>query len=175
MSSTVEPGLDVLDTLLGIAPGSNLHQVRHARAKVVSATQGSHELFFDPQLPDNLSLVERLLVAYYACRLTPQVLLADHYLEQLQAQDVDPAVIALIDAGSIETLDDPRLLAILDFTRTLIVSPVEGDRTALQRLQAAGLSSAEIVVLGQLIAFLSYQVRLAAGLGALSALGEVKS
>ncbi|WP_122316847.1 CMD domain protein [Pseudomonas cichorii] len=174
MTSTVEPGTDVLDSLLGIAPGTDLYKVRHARDKVVAATQGSHELFFDPGLQDNLSLAERLLVAYYVCRLTPQALLADYYLEQLQAQAVDPALIAAIDHGAIASLDAVRLQAILGFTRTLIESPVEGDRAALQTLQDAGLSSSEIVVLAQLIAFLSYQVRLAAGLGALSTLGEAQ-
>ncbi|MBI6856114.1 CMD domain protein [Pseudomonas cichorii] len=174
MTSTVEPGLDVLDTLLGIGPETALYKVRHARDKVVAATQGSHELFFDPALQDNLSLVERLLVAYYASHLTPNALLAGYYLEQLQALNVEPERVAAIDSGAIEALSDARLSAILVFTRTLIESPVEGDRAALQVLQAAGLSSSEIVVLAQLIAFLSYQVRLAAGLGALSALGEAQ-
>ncbi len=174
MTSTIEPGLDILDTLLGIGPETGLYKVRHARDKVVAATQGSHELFFDPTLQDNLSLAERLLVAYYASHLTPNALLKGYYLEQLQAIDVDPLLVAAIDSSALEALSDARLSAILGFTRTLIESPVEGDRAALQVLQAAGLSSSEIVVLAQLIAFLSYQVRLAAGLGALSALGEAQ-
>ena len=60
----------------------------------------------------------------------------------------------------------------LNFTRTLIESPVHGDQAALQALQDVGLSTEEIVVLAQLVAFMSYQVRLAAGLGALLSAGE---
>ena len=170
MNSTVQSP-DVLDELLGLAPGTHLHQVRHARDKVLAATQGSHEQFFDPQLADNLSLSERLLVAYFATRLTPNPLLADYYLEQIQALDVAPSTLAALEAGSLDHLEDARLTAILGFTRTLIERPVEGDQQALQVLQQAGLSTAEIVVLAQLIAYLSYQVRLAAGLAALSAAG----
>ena len=170
MNSTAQSP-DVLDELLGLAPGTPLHQVRHAREKVLAAIQSSHEQFFDPQLKDNLSLNERLLVAYFASSLTPNQLLADFYREQLQ---VDRAVIAALDAGTLDQLQDTRLQAILGFTRTLIERPVEGDQQALQVLQQAGLSTPEIVVLAQLIAYLSYQVRLAAGLGALSAAGAAQ-
>ncbi|WP_426112798.1 CMD domain-containing protein [Pseudomonas sp. DSP3-2-2] len=173
MNSTVEHTVvpDVLDDLLGIAPGSHLRQVRHARDKVVAATQGSHALFFNAQLQDGLPLNERLLVAYYTSRLTPNELLTGYYLEQLQALNIDQALLAQIDADALASLGAPRLQAVLGFTRTLILSPVEGDQQALQVLQQAGLSTAEIVVLAQLIAFLSYQVRLAAGLSALSSAG----
>ena len=58
----------------------------------------------------------------------------------------------------------------LGFTRTLVRNPVEGDREALNALLAAGLETIDVVTLGQLIAFISYQVRLAAGLSALQAL-----
>lgn len=170
MNSIAEP-VDVLDDLLGIVPGTDLHRVRHARDKVLAATQSSHEQFFNPQLQDNLALSERLWVAFYASRLTPNALLADYYLEQLQGLNIDPAWVAAVDAGQLEALGDHRLQAILVFTRTLIERPVEGGRHALEVLQQAGLSTAEIVVLSQLIAFLSYQVRLAAGLAALLSSG----
>jgi len=173
MTSTAEPTAapDLIDHLSGIQPGTHLHAVRHARDKVASATQGSHDLFFDPALENSLSLNERLWVAYYAARLTPHTTLAAHYLEQLSASAVNESVRIAVDSEALETLDDTRLRAILSFTRTLIESPVHGDRAALQRLQDEGLSTAEIVVLAQLIAFLSYQVRLAAGLGALLSAG----
>ena len=58
----------------------------------------------------------------------------------------------------------------LAFTRTLIETPVEGDEAALRRLPEAGLSTPEVVTLSQLVAFLSYQVRLVAGLKALNTL-----
>jgi len=173
MTSITEPRPtpDLLDRLLGITPGSPLHTVRHARDKVALATQGSQDLFFDPTLHNNLSLSERLWVAYYAARLSGQATLSAHYLTQLQASGAEPGAVATVDAGAIDGLDDSRLAAILRFTRTLIESPVHGDQAALLALQHEGLSTAEIVVLAQLIAFLSYQVRLAAGLNALQSAG----
>jgi len=163
---------DLFDSLLGIQPGTALHAVRHARDKVALATQGSQDLFFAPELKDNLSLTERLWVAYYAAYLTPQATFSAYYLEQLRKQGADTSVRTSIEAGAIDALSDTRLAAILRFTRTLIESPVHGDQAALQTLQQEGLSTEEIVVLAQLVAFLSYQVRLAAGLGALLSAGE---
>lgn len=141
MNSSATP--DLLDRLL-LTAGGPVQQLRQARGKVVSATQGSYEALFDADLPGNLSLEERLLVAWYACRLTPHAPLAE--------------------------LQSPRLQAMLGFTRTLVRNPVEGDREALNALLAAGLETIDVVTLGQLIAFISYQVRLAAGLSALQAL-----
>lgn len=165
---------DVLDALLGIAPGQPLHTVRHARGKVVAATQGSQALFFNPQPGEGPSLIERLLVAWYACTLTPQPALAEHYRAALQGAGASETVLAALAAGDVGALADPRQQAILAFTRTLILAPVEGDRSALLALRGAGLATEEVVVLAQLIAFLSYQVRLAAGLGALQAAGAAQ-
>ncbi|WP_164672104.1 CMD domain-containing protein [Pseudomonas viridiflava] len=174
MTTEIHPQPDLLDSLLNIAPGSPLHQIRHAREKVASATQGSQDLFFDPALDYDLSLSERLWVAYYAARLGEQATLTAHYLKQLQALGTKASVLADVDAGAIDVLDDARLAAILRFTRTLIESPVHGDQAALLTLQHEGLSTAEIVVLAQLIAFMSYQVRLAAGLAALHSAGAAQ-
>lgn len=174
VNTETAPQSDLLDSLLNIAPGGSLHRVRHARDKVAAATQGSQDLFFDPALDNDLSLSERLWVAYYAARLSEQTTLTAHYLSQLQRLGVDASVLATVDAGLIDALDDARLAAILRFARTLIESPVHGDQAALLALQHEGLSTPEIVVLGQLIAFLSYQVRLTAGLDALQTAGAVQ-
>lgn len=176
MTSTTPTAVatDLLDSLLDIQPGTPLYTVRHARDKVAAATQTSQALFFAPVLENNLSLTERLWVGYYAAYLTPQPLLAAHYLDQLQAQGIDKALRSDIESGALDALADARLAAMLRFTRTLIESPVHGDQQALQALQQQGLSTEEVVVLAQLIAFLSYQVRLASGLGALRAAGEAQ-
>lgn len=167
--SAVEP--DVLDTLLHIAPGSSVHAARQFRNKVLAATQSSYDLFFTAEVAAGLSLVERLLVAYHACLLTPQALLAAHYLERLEALDVAAEQLSAVATSAIEALCEPRLQAILAFTGTLIKAPVEGDRHALTALSEAGLSTQEIVTLAQLVAFMSYQVRLASGLLAMQSAG----
>jgi uncharacterized protein YciW len=152
---------DVVDRAAGLSPGSTTYAVRHTRDKVAAATQGSYAALFDPALPGGLTLAERLLVALHACRLTPAPELAAHYEERLRETGVDAR---LADAP-----DNARLQAILGFTRTLIEKPVEGDRAALLALPASGLSTPAVVALSQLIAFLSYQTRLVAGLRAMKA------
>ena len=160
------PAHDVVDQIAGLEDGSATHALRHAREKVATATQGSYDALFDADLP-GLTLGERLLVALYACRLTPAPELAEHYRARLANTPVDADALQAVDHGDIDTLTDTRLRAILAFTRTLVERPIEGDRDALLRLPAAGLATADVVTLAQLIAFLSYQTRLVAGLRAL--------
>lgn len=158
---------DLIDDLLGLGPGNPVYALRHWREKVALATQASYELLFDPGL-QGLSLRDRLLVALYACRLTPCAELAAHYRARLiRAGDADDAM-RVVDQGDPADLPDARLKAILQFTATLIRKPVEGDKALLMRLPAAGLSTPAIIALAQLIAFLSYQTRVVAGLIALS-------
>ena len=157
---------DHIDRLAGLAPGSALHVLRHQRDKVALATQGSNDALFDPALP-GMSLAERLLVALYACHLTPAPELAAHYRERLLAEGADQGLVAAVANGRAEAVDDPRLGAMLSFTRTLVTRPIDGDRAALQGLLAAGITTPAIVTLAQLIAFLSYQTRLVAGLRAM--------
>ena len=164
------PAQDVVDQVAGVNDGSATHALRHAREKVATATQGSYDALFGPALPGRLTLGERLLVALYACRLTPAPELAEHYRARLADTPVDANALQAVEHGDVDTLADPRLRAILTFTRTLIERPIEGDRDALLRLPAGGLATADVVTLAQLIAFLSYQTRLVAGLRALNAL-----
>jgi len=160
---------DLVDRLIGLAPGAKTYEVRHFREKVAAATQGSYDALFDPALP-GLSLAERLLVALYATRITPSPLLAAHYRARLADAGTTPADIAVAESGKPSDAATPRLAAILEFTRKLIEKPVEGDEAALKTLPAAGVSTPAVVTLSQLVAFLSYQVRLVAGLEAMKAL-----
>lgn len=171
MTQPPASAVDLIDQLTGLAPGSATHALRHQRDKVVAATQGSYDALFDPALP-GLSLAERLLVALYAARLTPSPALAAHYRARLEQIGADAGHVRIAAEGQPEAAADARLRAMLAFTRTLIEKPVEGDQAALQALPAAGLSTPAVVTLAQLIAFLSYQVRLVAGLDALKSLND---
>jgi len=156
------PSVDLIDQLIGLQADDPLYAVRHQRKKVVDATQGSYDVLFDPARTE-LSLTERLLVACYAARLSGATELFDHYRQRLLDIDAD----AIATQGDSADASDPRLSAMLEFTRKLIDAPVEGDAAALQTLPAAGLSTPAVVTLAQLVAFLSYQVRLLFGLKAM--------
>jgi uncharacterized peroxidase-related enzyme len=173
LSPRVEESVDIVDRLAALADGSALGLLRRQRDKVVASTQASYEALFDPALA-GLSLVERLLVALYASRLTPAPLLAAHYRQRLEAEGANATTLAAVASGSIDIAGEPRLQALLTFTRTLVERPIDGDRAALRALLAAAIETPAVVALAQLIAFLSYQARLVAGLEAMRfASGEV--
>ena len=134
--------------------------LREARSKVTLATQGSYDSLFAADLPGGLSLELRLLVALYAAVLTPQAELAAHYRERLQAEGVTPAWLAAVEHDTLSGLDDPRLQAVLGYTRTLIVAPREGDRAALQGLLARLLAGKSAQLAG--CHFLFHRARLLA-------------
>lgn len=62
-----------------------------------------------------------------------------------------------------------RLAAALDHAHLLVFRPREASPEALAALAAAGWSTTGIVTLSQLVAFLSFQIRVVAGLKVLSA------
>ena len=173
MTDTYDLSTDIVDRIAGLTPGSPAFATRHKRDKVAFATQRSYEALFDPALPD-LSLTDRLLVALYACTLSKAPALATHYAQRLASINADRAVIDQIAQGSIDA-QEPRLRAMLSFTRTLIEAPIDGDKNALERLPAAGIPTPAVVTLAQLIAFLSYQIRLTAGLRALQVLNATEA
>ena len=152
---------DVIDALVPLHATSPLHAVRHQRDKVVAATQGSYDAIFDPALP-GLALAERLLAAHTVARLSGSTALEAHYRDRLDRLPATPP-------------DGERVQAILAFAEVLTEHPVEGDRIALLKLPAAGLSTPEIITLAQLIAFVAYQVRVVAGLQAMAAMDPTES
>lgn len=163
---------DTLDRVLGLAPGSELHGVRHQRAKVVDATQSSEALLLSAPI-DGLSVPDRLLVALLACSLTPASELAVEYADRLRRLDIDAALVQTVASGRFDTVSDARLAQMLRFTHALITEPIKADRQALLALKQAGLTTPQITALAQLVAFVSYQVRVAAGLKAMKASGAL--
>lgn len=166
-SAALEQGLaqDVIDRAAGLVPGGAVQGVRQGRQKVARATQQSYELFFDPS-GTGISCRERLLIAFYACQLSRADGLAQHYRDQVPD---DAALCGRLEADVPDASVSPRLAAMLVFTQTLICRPAEGDREAIRALRHAGLEDPDIVTLAQLIAFLSYQIRMVVGLRALQA------
>jgi uncharacterized peroxidase-related enzyme len=160
---------DLIDTLVPLPAGHAVHTVRHQRDKVVAATQGSDLALFDPTL-DQPSLAERLLVAHHIARWAGSTALQAHYRQRLLAlPTLGAAQRAALDDAASPGHDDPRLHAMLGFARTLTERPVAGDRAALLTLPAAGLATAEVVLIAQLIAYVAYQLRVVAGLQAMAA------
>ncbi|KAF1023703.1 MAG: hypothetical protein GAK30_00366 [Paracidovorax wautersii] len=159
---------DLVDTLAHVPSHGPVHAARQQRDKTTAATQGSLQALLDPALPQ-ITLAERLLAAAYTARLTPAPELAAHYLERLQdLGGAAPAVAAALAARQHDTIAEPRLRAILAYTHRLATQPATGSQATLQALQQAGLDTAAVVALSQLVAFVSYQARVVAGVRALA-------
>jgi uncharacterized protein YciW len=167
MTETPSFPSDVIDAVVPLAPGDPVHALRRERPKVVDSTQASYEGMFAAEVR-GISVAERLFAALHACRLSRADGLARHYRLRLEAEGADSGSIDQVDMGSDPLASDERLRTILDFTGKLIVRPLDGDRDAIEALVAVGLTTPAIVALSQLVSFLSYQIRVAAGLKALA-------
>lgn len=194
-----EPIADVIDQLAGIAPGSRLDGIRHLREAARDNAQTSYLALFAPDAPGDVAMVERFAVAAFATGLHGEGVVAQHYLDGLAAHDpaLADAVRAELAAGAaagpygrfpegplrVEDSAGPvyaaspaaqaalgrRLAAALEHAHMLVFHPRDAAAPALQALLDAGWTTTGIVTVSQLVAFLSFQIRVVAGLRALAA------
>ncbi|MDD2547052.1 MAG: peroxidase-related enzyme [Burkholderiaceae bacterium] len=163
------PAGDTLDHVLGLTPDRPAFALRHSRDKVAVATQGCYDTLFAPGLPTALTLAERWWVARDIARSSGASALAAHYQRRLEESGAPHGPHEADQPGTEPA--DTRLQAIAQFVRTLATHPDRSDRAALEALPAAGLSVPDTVLLAQLIGFVTYQLRLVAGIAALDTLG----
>jgi alkylhydroperoxidase domain protein/CMD domain protein len=161
---------DVISSLAGVAPGSPLAELRGQRPEATEHAQGSYAALFDPVDPVGLSPVERFATALRVATLHAATEAAEHYRQRLIEAGASQEIVAaaaLEDAGSASQPDPAvpaRLQAILAHADLLGTRPVEATPDDLQALADAGLATVEIVQVSQLIAFISFQVRVIAAL-----------
>jgi uncharacterized protein YciW len=178
MTAEVKPTPVHDDTarLAGIASTGSVAALRAARADATRYTQGSFDALFDPGAT-RLSLEERFAAASYAAALSAAPEAAFAYRERLLAlgSSAESAIAALegfiaegVTHASAADID-ARLAAILKHTHALTTLTPTPEQSALLRVKQAALSTPEIVALSQLVAFVTYQVRVVAALRALEA------
>ena len=161
---------DVTSSLAGVAPGSPIAELRAQRPEAMQHAQGSYAALFDPAEPFGLSSIERFATALRVTVIHDAAEATEHYQQRLVEAGASPEIVAaaaLQDAGSASQADPavpPRLQAILSHADLLATRPVEATPDHLQALADAGLATVEIVQLSQIVAFISFQVRVVAGL-----------
>lgn len=185
--------IDVIDRLVGIAPGDALDALRAQRPNARANAQASFDALFHSDELGEASQRERLALAYWAVALSHSPT-ASFYRELLAAEDasladaLDIALPGALTTGpygdypagplTAENVDGPkwapepalaaaagpRLAAALAHTHLLVYRPRDASADALQALLDAGWSTTGIVTLSQLVAFLSFQLRVVAGL-----------
>jgi uncharacterized protein YciW len=144
---------DLLETIIGVAHGSALSHLRAQRPDIVRHTQGSHDVLLSPADPGGLSLAERALVAARVAEQSGHAALAGHYRSLLAERGEPP--------------HSQRQDTILRHIELVTVAPGTATPAHIGALRDVGLTPRDIVALTQIVAFVSYQVRAAAGLALL--------
>jgi CMD domain protein len=159
--------VDVIDQLAGIAPGSPLAELRARRPDVVRHAQGSYLALLEPDDPGGVSRREREAVALRVALLTPSTAVAAWHRGRLRALGASDAEVAAIERFPEGDILSPREAAIVRHTDLLTRDPGAATPADIAALKSAGLSPREIVTIAQLIAYVSFSVRVLAGLRAL--------
>jgi uncharacterized protein YciW len=161
MNTTATPRFpdDVIDHLADIAPGSALDQVRRHRSEARTQAQQSFAALFTPAepVPGAVSLRERLALAAFTAGLHGEPRSAAFYARALAAEDAElaAAVASEVVRGRAQSLQAGS-----------------GPHGPYGRYPAGPLSREDqpgIVILSQLASFLSFQIRVVAGLRVLAA------
>lgn len=186
---------DLIDQLVGIRPGSKLDAIRANRGEARKHAQASYAALFDPKDPAGVTQGERHAIAAFVAGLHGDPKTDAFYAARLPA-DLRDAVAAEVatakmrgpygrfpkgplsvedapgptwkmgDAGR-KTLG-PRLATAFEHTHMLVFHPRDASAASLQALLDAGWSTTDIVTISQLVSFLTYQIRVVAGLGVLA-------
>ena len=148
----------------GVRPGSRTAAIVEKRGDIFALTQATQEAVLNPREAGGITAAERMALACRMARLSGEEPLAAHY-----ESAVPPTSSPLADPAY-EGGGDARLAAILRHVDLVTQSPKDATRDDIDALRRAGLAEADIVRLAELIAFINFQIRVAAGL---RLLGEI--
>ncbi len=195
---------DVIDTLVGIRPGSMLDTVRAGRPEARSQAQASYLALFEPAELGGIGAVERFALGAFVTGLHGESPTVDFYAEKLNQSDPSKTLSAAVQAaikeatttgpygsfpaGPLSREDQPgpvytasaevraalgpRLAAAFEHLHMLVFHPRDAAPAHLQALLDAGWTTTDIVTLSQICSFLSFQIRVVAGLTVLAARSE---
>jgi CMD domain protein len=191
---------DVIDALVGIAPGSPLDAIRARRPEARTHAQASYRALFAPTVPGDVTAQERFAVGTFVTGLHGGAATAAFYAAGLAASGASAVLREAVDAAIAEarahgpygsypagplSREDtagpiyragadtrralgPRLAAAFEHMHLLVFHPRDAEPVRLQALLDAGWSTTDIVTLSQIAAFLSFQIRVVAGLRTLA-------
>lgn len=141
---------DLVETFLGLPPDSPLAALRRERPDIRRHTQGAYRELVLPETQGGVSRPERAALARQTALLDGAPSLAAHF-----------ATLGLAAEGT------ERLPLLLPYAAKVASHAATVGQADIDALLAAGLSTQDVVAVTQLVAFVPYQVRLLAGLGAM--------
>lgn len=140
---------DVTETILKLAPGSPVAMLRHERESVLADTQGAYDALFHPKDPGNIPSATRLAMGLRVAELEHDIVLAEHFRGEL---------------GKLPATPDDEAKACLLAHAELVTNTPDAAGTNMQALRALGFNSRDIVAATQLVAFVTFHIRVLAGL-----------
>ena len=152
------PVLDLLD----IEPGSGLAAAVAKRADIFELTQATHDAAITPVEPGGLPHGLRAAIACRIAKLNANAELERHFLDLVEA--VGASAAERRAAGLDFRGEDARSVALIRHADLVARDPKSATGRDVAALRQAGVSDADIVRLSELVAFVSYQIRLLAGL-----------
>jgi len=191
---------DVIDALVGIAPGSALDAIRARRPEARAHAQATYRALFTPEALGNVSAQERFAVGTFVAGLHGATAVAAAYAARLAETGAPAGVKDAVEAAikearthgpygsypagplSREDTAGPiyrvgaatrqalgrRLASAFEHTHMLVFHPRDAAPASLQALLDDGWSTTDVVTLSQIVAFLSFQIRVVIGLRTLA-------
>lgn len=153
---------DMMLELAGIAPDSPLAAVAAKRGDIFELTRKTHDAALKPAEPGGLSHGLRAALACRIAALNGDEAFLKHFrkaLREAKAGDAEKRVAVLSCAGS-----DARESALIRHADLVACEPRRASGADIELLSKAGISAPDIVRLSELVAFVSYQLRVVAGL-----------
>lgn len=193
---------DIIDFLTDVAPGDGIDALRQTRPVTRENAEASFRALFQPKDHQAVSLIERFAIAAFVAAGHGPGTAADLYAGELTTLHSKSAETVLREAklasseGPFGTYPDgplsrentpgtvyrisaagraflgERLAAGLDHAHLLVFHPRDAAPEDHQRLLDAGWTTTGVVTLSQIIAFLTFQLRVAHGLGVLARVGK---
>lgn len=145
----------------GLKADHRLADALSGRDDILTMTQQAHDAALIPAEPGGLSHAERAALCCRMARLNNEDGLAAHFLELMGDASEDVTNIA---NPAFTSESDPWLAAILRHTDLVTTDTKAVVAEDISSLTDAGVTEDDIVRLSELVAFISYQIRLTIGL-----------
>lgn len=160
---------DVVNSILGIDDNSPIAQLRNQKPTLVQELQDYYLSLFEPTEASALALpvIDRYVVAVRVASHTNSTAVVNWYAALAQGAGVTPEVIDQARDIATPWSERTQLDAAIRHADLLTTRPSDARKHDLDFLKTAGFTPAGIVSLSQTIAFVTYQLRLIAGLRAL--------
>ena len=155
---------DAIDHAAGLTPQDALYQTRRLRPEFVDGAEQCRQSVLTPAEDQSLATGLRLALALRMAKLNDYAGLQRDYQAQLAqlAQHQPSAELQALAEGAVPA-GEP-LATIARHTDLITQQPMQATEHHIRLLEQAGLTHPQIVALSELIAFVNFQTRVAAGL-----------